>query len=94
MVNLSHHRRSLHYRGRNDFRCNRKDEGEVKHLSLLFILLLAGCGDSLRSEAEHRFEMIHEESTSGAWIKIFIDKDTGDKYLWIGSGTGGSLTKM
>ena len=41
-----------------------------------------------------RFETVYQESTMLTEKTIFVDKETGVKYLYIANGIGGGLTPL
>ena len=47
------------------------------------------------AKKDERFIKIHDEGNGFGWQRtIFVDKQTGVNYLYVGSGYGGGLTVL
>lgn len=43
---------------------------------------------------EKRFERVYKQSGFSAAVQIWVDKETGVNYLYMGQGYGGGLTPL
>ena len=49
----------------------------------------------MAKKKDERFVKVHEESGGILWEKaVFVDRQTGVNYLYIGAGNGGGLTVL
>lgn len=65
---------------------------KIATILLITTLLLAGCGNKQESDSEQGKSIVKVENTIGH--SVYVDKDTGVMYLYVGSGYGGGITVM